>query len=181
MAAPGGILALDIATRTGWAYAGPDQVAAWPDVPLAARAHPRPRWGLIDISSAGAGAGRWTRYVDRLTDLLSLTKPAVIVYEAPLSSVGMPNAHTAVILHGLVAFTEYTAARWRIVHRPAHISTVRKHFLGRAPRDGRAKAKAAVIDGCARRGWDISNDNIADALAVLDYAIADARARRAAA
>lgn len=174
-----GVLALDIASRTGWAYASAEQVAAWPLVPMASAEHPKPVFGEIRVTEGMDGAV-WCRWQDDLTSLLQMHGPAAIAYEAALPPNAASGAEAAVLLHTLQAFARYTAARWRLLAVSANVQTVRKHFLGQARFSNRKEAKAAVIDGCRRRGWSPKTDNQADALAVLDWAIADLRARQAA-
>ena len=174
----GGVLALDIASRTGWAYASAEQVQAWPLVPMACREHPRVAYSHFSVT-AGVAGSVWASFQDHVQDLLKVHAPTLIAYEAAIRRMrnGKSTAETIERLLAFKAMTQYTAARWRVPAVAGNVQTVRKHFVGM----GRpADAKATVIDGCRRRGWDPKNDDQADALALLDWAIADLRARQAA-
>lgn len=54
--------------------------------------------------------------------------------------------------------------RWRAVAQPA---AVKKHWTGR----GNAK-KPDMIVACRQRGWEVKDDNEADALAIWDLGCA---------
>ena len=171
----GGILTFDIATATGWANASAEQVEVWPLVPLAVSDHPKVPYGELRFRGDLDGPSL-CRFQDDVTDLLRLHRPGLIAFEAPLAPGATAGAQATVRLWTLVAFVCYTAARWRIPAVPAHVQSVRKHFLG----TGRPKnPKAAVMDACRRRGWSPRTHNQADALAVLDWAVAYHRRRAA--
>ncbi len=144
------VLALDLATRTGWAFYKEET--------------PAPLYGSIDLSGGDEGDilnrfGRW------LHGRLTIDKPTMIAFEAPF----VQNASTAERLFGLAALTQFLA---RNNDRTAYATTPgqwRKHFLGSA-HGKRAELKAATIDACKLRGWAPKTEDAADALGLLDYA-----------
>ena len=71
---------------------------------------------------------------------------------------------------GLSSITDAVGRLKGAVVRQQTVGKVRKHFIGRGDL-ARAPAKAAVIRACRQRGWRPVDDNEADALALLDYAI----------
>lgn len=149
-----GLLALDLAKRTGW--------AAWTE------GDTRPRFGHFDMPSAGEDIGRYLMsFHDQLSALIKMWRPDFVVYESPW--VGN-NPKTAAILMAQAGHTEF-CARWHGIGRylQADPSTVRKHFLGSA-RGKRADIKPLVIAECHRRGWAVSVDDEADACALLVFA-----------
>jgi hypothetical protein len=68
---------------------------------------------------------------------------------------------------------EYAARLCKVPCFEGNLGDIRTHFLGRGnvPRDS-ARAKAMVKNKCRARGWLFQDDNEADALAGLDWALA---------
>lgn len=166
------VLALDLATCTGWAIDGPGRNARGDVVPL----HGSRRAGPAIIGETEYGA-TYVDFRDWLVDLVSVHKPKYFVYEAPLRFAGGGNtkrgqASPATVrkLLGLCAIAEETAERLSLIHLESDVQTVRKHFCGH----GFAK-KAAVIATCRMLGWHPEDDNAADALALWDFARAALR------
>lgn len=153
---PGGVIALDLATVTGWAVWRPAGSVAY---------------GSRRLGRAGDADGAFfAGYHSWLADMITVEQPAAIVFEAPW--VG-PDTHqqTARRLMGLAVVTELVAHLREIPRvREVNVASVRKHFVGNG-RGERAAMKRAVIEGCRQRGWDPKDDNAADALAVLDFAL----------
>jgi hypothetical protein len=152
------IVALDLATRTGFAFGPPGAE--------------RPTSGSVRFASPGASheaifAGALSWATDQFRDL----RPAVIVWEAPLPASfkrGSTNADTTTLLFGLPAIVGAVAHLLAIYDvRKAKASDVRHHFIGCNPR--RERAKALTISQCRRLGWAPSDDNEADALAIWSY------------
>ena len=163
------VLALDIATTTGFAF-GPVGSAA-PATALeasAGAADPQPLSGTKRIGSKGTPDGDFYAAYERwLMDMISVNSPDMIVYEAPFVGSGK-HINTAKRLLGLAAITEKIASQKGVKIFDAHNATVRKHFCGRgsAPRKD---LKRMVQEECDRRGWKYSDDNEADALALWDF------------
>lgn len=155
------ILALDLATTTG-----------------------------VCVGTSGADPKVWSVYLGeapderRLSNVLRLTKglieknqPNLIVPEA---AVGGKEANAYLI--GLMQCVRAQAFAMNVTCIPAHIATVRKHFIGKHmtsrdfPHLSKAAAKKAikgeVIKRCQLLKWKAEDDNQADALAIWDYACA---------
>jgi crossover junction endodeoxyribonuclease RuvC len=158
------ILALDLASRSGWACGYPyDRV---------------PRSGSIRFTKLGASLGAiYCHCREWLDDFIFAHDPDqredvdLIVFEAPMAPIHMAsltNAHTIRLLIGLCAVVEEFAFANRIDVREAKVSDVRRHFIG-AGRFKRPEAKAATIETCHRLGWAPADDNAADALALWHY------------
>ena len=152
----GDILALDLATVSGWAE-GP---AGGPV-----------RSGSVRFAPAGSthgeialGAIRW--FSDRLT----VSKPSLIVYEAVnvQHMAGKTNLNTIRVLCGLPFLLEGVAQGFGIYDiREAKTADVRKFFIGSNPQ--RKEAKQATIDRCRMLGHDPVDDNAADAFSLHFY------------
>ena len=69
-------------------------------------------------------------------------------------------------LIGFAVTVEMLCCRWSVDVSQAPSNSVRKAFCG----SGRAK-KPEVWAECLRRGWKPQDDNAADALALMDYAV----------
>lgn len=173
----GGLLALDIATNTGWAYARvPHRLTT--ALEAAQAKPPQPQSGTYRVRGVGIGPAL-DEYERWLTGLLNELRPAGVIFEAPVLSGRLTSLATARKLYGLAGLTEMVAHRAGIEWvREAQPASVKKHFAG----NGRAK-KPDMEAACRQRGWTFADDNEADALAVWDYGCAilhDERRRRAA-
>lgn len=152
----GAIIALDLATNVGF--------ARWsPTAPI--------RWGSMRLPSTGSEVGRFLSAYDLwLRDLLTVEAPETVIFEAPW--VG-PSTHQDVArkLMCLAGHTEFVCYR-REVPRVVEENnkTVRKHFLGSGG-GLRKEIKALTVEACRSRGWTPEDDDAADALALLDYAM----------
>ncbi len=140
------ILALDLATRTGWAHSlGASGVQDF-----------APRRG----DSPGM---RWIAFRAWLNRLLDDAPTNVIVYEQAHHRGGAPT-HVA---HSLIALTETLAAERGIEVTNRHTATIKKHATGK----GNAGKDLMLAVARAKWGDDaIIDDNQADALWLLDLA-----------
>lgn len=164
------VLALDIATRTGFAFWKPGEL--------------RPLSGVKQMPETGEDVGRMLDvYWGWLDCLLGKHWPDVVCLEAPIVGsdrvkvvnekivrTKRANIWTEVKLHSMCGVTEVLCLRAGAKYYRAHHSSVLAHFVGNG-RLGRAKGKAAVLERCQRLGWEAIDDNAADALAVLDYSL----------
>lgn len=153
---PGGIIALDLASRLGWATWQPDGTV---------------RHGAHSIARVGAEDGAFFgAYSLWLSDMITVERPESLCFEAPW--IGPDTAQqTAYRLMGLAAITDMTAYLREIPRvRQVNNASVRKHFTG-VGRAARAEMKRLVTRACLQRGWQPIDDNAADALAVLDFAM----------
>lgn len=159
------ILTLDLSTTTGWALAEPPAVAAWPQsVPGIKGPIEGVSYGIMSFKSVYATAGsRFSAFSDWLCNMLTDQVPGLVVFEAPVIGRGLSASRLAA---GMASIVELMCWRREIAHYEVSPQTVKKHFAG----SGRAQ-KRDVIEACRQRGWDPQDDNAADALALLDYAV----------
>jgi len=153
------ILALDLASRTGWAVGDP--------------ADPTPRSGSVRLASSGASLGAvYAGCRQWLVDFVA-AEPDIrlIVFEAPMAPqhmAGFTTAHIMRLLIGLCAIAEEFGHSRGYDVREAKVSDVREHFIG-TNRIKRKDAKPLTIENCRRLGWAPVDDNAADALALWHY------------
>jgi crossover junction endodeoxyribonuclease RuvC len=152
------ILALDLSSRVGWACGPVDG---------------EPHFGVKVIGKPGESIGKFASlFDDWLADLITSEEPTIIVFESPI----LPRAtrpETARKLMGLAWHTELVAHRREIECREVQIQSVKKFFAG----NGRA-GKAEMIAAARRRGWKVTDDNIADALGMWALSIHSVDIRR---
>lgn len=145
------ILALDLATKCGWACGSPDG---------------EPTYGTKVLPSTGEDIGRFADAFNTwLLDMLTLESPAVVVFEAPVLS-GTTSLATARKLYGLAWHTEFCCRLRQVRVCEHHLQSVKKFFAG----SGRAD-KADMIAAARRQGWDPKDDNAADALGLWACAV----------
>jgi hypothetical protein len=151
----GRVLALDLATVTGFAYGFPGSI---------------PQFGDIRFNKPGgshAAAYRAFRYW--LEQFVSAYPTDLIVFESaavPSHMLGRTNVKTTKFLFGLSEHLE----EWcydRIELREATVSQVRCHFIGSNMKS--AEAEPETITKCKFLGWDVENHDQADACALWDY------------
>lgn len=147
------LLALDIASKTGWAY-GTDAA----DV----------RFGMYEAKRPGEnlelgmlGFGIWLRAM--------IEKQGIdgVAIEKPIALQGVTSFQTLLILYGL--FGVATFITMEVLHAPPLVvaaPTARKTVTGR----GNAK-KPEVIEFLRRAGYRVAEDNAADALVIYLHAI----------
>ncbi|CAB4144693.1 hypothetical protein UFOVP469_46 [uncultured Caudovirales phage] len=143
------ILALDLARNTGWACGRPGET---PHMGISALAPGEKSYGAI-----GGALEDW------LWGMIDITKPSLIVFEAPLP------AHNGIaagrIALGLSMIVEMCGFRRDIVTRECAVTTVRKRVVG----SGRAK-KEDVMKWCIEQGWRPPGHDAADAAALWKLA-----------
>jgi len=183
----GGILALDVATTTGWAYGLPGA---------------RPQWGHFRAGKPGTPSGAIAAaFRTWLDDRCEEWQPRAVVFESPYVPEVTPrrvrttqgravwtmpggqppiNINTLRRLITLCGLVEMTAAERRLVCREEAPNVICRHFTGHGSWGGRAAKKAATIKMCQVYGWATSDDNEADALALWVYAEAALAPRHAA-
>ena len=145
------ILTLDMATKTGWA----------------SNVHGQ-RSGVIEFAlKRGESPGmRFLRCRAWLNDIWKLLdgQVEVIVYEQAHHRGG---AATSVCV-GLVTEVQAFAAEHGIELMPVHTATLKKFATG----NGRA-SKADMIQAARERGWNVQDDNEADAVLLLEHALSE--------
>lgn len=153
------ILAIDPGTEGfGWAVGSPGQPpfhATYRPI----RSHEDLGSFLVDIRTM-----LWPR--------LTTSKVDLIVYESP-AVVRTNNIMTMRKMFALGGFLEVLGHDHNVEVVEAHPASVRKHFLGRGNTPKASNdIKKAVIARCNQLGWEPETDHEADALAILDYALA---------
>jgi len=149
----GGILTLDLARVTGWAY-GP------------AGARPQ-MFGAWDLGPATIGHGVvLAGLADHLGDAFKVHRPSLVVMEAPMPPQAQTSANTARLLLGYCAVVELLCYRWDLQVREAKAQEVRKAVIGRA----NGLKKGDILGWCRGRGYRITDHNAADAVVLWHYA-----------
>lgn len=149
------ILALDLATQTGWAAGAPNTL---------------PRYGSFRIEAGGKqSAATFARTIDRL---IREHHVELVFFEQPVMGSGdkkFANFKSKRLLFGLTHTTEAVAqmAGCRVFEVP--IATWRKHFLGNA-RYEREDAKRAAMTRARQLGYRPETEDEAEALGIWDYA-----------
>lgn len=153
------VLALDLATTTGWALHKPGMQ--------------RPFFGAIRFSSAKGEIGaQLVKFHQFLVDQHQMHKLTDVVFEASLIPFGKINPETIYRLISLAGHAEYFAHRIGARCFKVELSSWRKHFIGRNPAGGGWKkdaAKKAALDACSAYGWATNLPDAAEACGILDF------------
>ena len=148
------ILALDLGTTTGWALRSHDGLI------ISGSASFRP--GRYD-----GGGMRYLRFTNWLTELDRLSGPiAAIWFEEVRRHAGTDAAH---VYGGLMASLTSWGELRGIPYEGVPVGTIKRHATGK----GNAP-KQAMIDAARAKGFSPADDNEADAIAILLWAL-DAR------
>jgi len=145
------ILALDIATKTGWAYRVNGKVIS----------------GVEDFSlKRGDSPGMRYIYFNKWLSNFATQEDLLIVYERPNQRGGSATA----VLLGLISHMEGFCAQRGFEHAAVEIQVLKKHATG----NGDAK-KEAMIDAAnellrAQGSDPTESDDEADAICLLNYA-----------
>ena len=153
----GTVLALDLATVTGWAHGKPGS---------------KPTFGSIRFGKPGgdrsAAYRNFRRWLDEKWNVRD-HQPDLIVYESsavPSIMAGKTNIDTIKLLIGLAEhLEEYAYNNFEL--REASVSQVRAHFIGSNMKA--AIAKPLTRERCQTLGWDVEDFDQADACALWDY------------
>ncbi|MCC6007230.1 MAG: hypothetical protein JJU40_06115 [Rhodobacteraceae bacterium] len=145
------ILALDLGTTTGWALRGLDGLITSGTVSL--------RPGRFD-----GGGMRYLRFTNWLTEIDRLSGPiAAIWFEEVRRHAGTDAAH---VYGGLMASLTTWGELRGVPYEGVPVGTIKKFLTGQ----GNA-SKQAMIDAARARGYSPADDNEADAIAILLWAI----------
>jgi len=145
------ILALDLATKTGWAY------SLGKDKPIES--------GVENFKpKRGDSPGMRFLYFDSFLERVGgLFKPDLIVYEMPYGK----GDYSKEILFGLSTRVQSYCALNQITHSTIHASSLKKYATGR----GNASKDEMLCEAQARfPDKKIVDDNEADALLMLEWA-----------
>lgn len=144
------IAAFDLGTTTGWALGG----GAYPTISGTAVF----RNGRYD-----GGGMRYLRFRNWLTKFFRDQAPDAVYFEEVRRHAATDAAH---IYGGLLAELTATCELERLPYQGVPVGTIKKHATGK----GNA-GKAEMIAAARRRGFDPEDDNEADALAILHWAL----------
>ncbi len=142
------VLALDLGSRMGWAVLTPE--------------------GLIDSGTVEFRNGRfegggmmWLKFVSWLRHMHDTCKIGRVVFEEVAAHKGTAASH---VYGGFVAHLTAWAETNAIPYEGVPVGTIKRHITGK----GNAN-KEAVIAAVTALGFLPSDDNEADALALLDF------------
>lgn len=135
-------LAIDLGTRTGWATQDDDDIQS----------------GYEDFKVA-RGSGGGMRFVQFRKWLNTLVKPDQVVYEMVMRHVGTDAAH---VYGGFLAIMTAWCEEHGIPYYGIGVTYIKKQWTGK----GNAK-KEDMIAETQRRGYAITDNNEADAIAIL--------------
>jgi len=145
------ILALDLGTKTGWALKTLDG-----SITSGTEQFKHDRW-----QGGGMRYLKFKHWLEQM--LLTVERIDVIYYEEVRRHLGVDAAHAyGGFLAHLTAWCEYH----QIAYEGVPVGTIKRHATGK----GNAN-KAAMILAVKNLGYDPDDDNEADALALLHWAI----------
>lgn len=151
------VLALDLATNTGWAEHEPGM--------------DRPFFGSFRLPGGPGDIGKRADTLERfLRDRFILRRFTHIVYEAQhvSSQINIETIEMLLALSGIVQKFSYQVGIGKFCYK-VNIAEWRKHFIGRGAGFGDQDPKKLAIAKCAQYGWHTDIGDEADALGVLDY------------
>lgn len=158
------LLALDLATATGWACGTFDRPVSH---------------GVFKAPKTGQDIGRFLAYFRKwLGEAIEQMGPTEILFESPILT-GIKNLTTLRKLYSLAGVAELVAFDYELPIAEANLSSIRVHFVGMrcAPKAilGKEKRrqwiKARTVAECRKRGFRVADDNDADALALMSYGL----------
>jgi len=150
---PGGILALDLSSRTGWAYG---QINARSPEGFGT-------WFLPTIGGEGA---RYCAFENELAAMIETAQPDRMIMEAPLTFqalLGVSNMKTMAQQLTLRGIGYSEAYRASIPCSEVSAEIVRAAILGKG-RFPKGTVKDVVVAHCWAQGWKVPDDNSADAV-----------------
>ena len=150
------MLALDLATTTGWCFGAPGAL---------------PKCGSLRFTKQGASRAETYREFRRWLNAKWAKSPDLIVYESPALPMLMSGRTNITTVRFLIGLAEHLE-EWchgRIELREARTADVRTHFIGGNPKS--AIAKQAVFNQCKTLGWEVQNFDESDAAALWDYQV----------
>ena len=145
------VLALDLGTTTGWAIRGFDGLITSGTV-------------SFKTSRYDGGGMRYLRFTNWLTEIDRLSGPIEAIYfEEVRRHAGTDAAH---VFGGLLAVLTSWGELRGVPYQGVPVGTIKKHATGK----GNAN-KQAMIDAARKRGFNPADDNEADAIAILLWAM----------
>jgi Holliday junction resolvasome RuvABC endonuclease subunit len=150
------ILALDLATRTGWAsWDGERRESGYVD---------------FDVKRGESPGMRYFRFNAWLQPLLEALHPQILVYEQPFV---MRSGAAAEITLGFATRAQEACALRGIEHQPVSGSTLKKWTTGRGNAKKPEMVAAVIMRFGMLGGGSTLDHNQADAIALLEYARAE--------
>lgn len=156
------ILALDLGTKTGWAVH-----AGYRDIRRSMKVNYEPivlsrTHGWVDFSNKRFEGGgmrylRFMKWLDEMRD--TLVKIDEVYFEEVRRHMGVDAAHA---YGGFLGMLTGWCEKNCIPYQGIPVKTIKKHITGK----GNA-SKQMVIDAVNARGYVVTNDNEADAVALL--------------
>lgn len=145
------ILALDLGTKTGWAVCLPDRT-----ITSGTAEFKNDRWQ--------GGGMRFLRFKQWLTEIKQMASGLDAVFiEEVRRHAGVDAAHA---YGGFLAHVTAWCEHHTIPYEAVPVGTIKRHATGK----GNAN-KEAMILAARKRGFNPADDNEADALAILDWAM----------
>lgn len=145
------VLALDLGTTTGWAIRDFDGLITSGTV-------------SFKPSRYDGGGMRYLRFTNWLTEIDRLSGPIEAIYfEEVRRHAGTDAAH---VFGGLLAVLTSWGELRGVPYQGVPVGTIKKHATGK----GNAN-KQAMIDAARKRGFNPADDNEADAIAILLWAL----------
>lgn len=146
------ILALDLGTTTGWALIQNGQIHSGSQ--------------SFKPQRFDGGGMRYLRFQRWLNELNQVENPiAMVVFEEVRRHVSTDSAHA---YGGFMATLTSWCEAQKIPYQGVPVGTIKKHATGK----GNA-GKEEMIAAARAKGFNPTDDNQADALALLDWAITD--------
>lgn len=168
----GGILALDPATRTGWAWASLDAITTWSFMAAAGLPFPpRPVADLAikhgSVSFVGAAHANFWRWLNKKLDEY---EPGVVAIERPFVGRHFGNVE---VLFGLQAIARLACDLRGVAIVGTSPQAIKAHVTGT-----KKASKDMMVSWARARGFKAADHNAADALALLDWAVCAIRRRQ---
>lgn len=151
-------LFLDLATITGYAAGGLRGVEGY---------------GIFELPKTYERIGTYLNIADRRIEaLVDRFQPAMLAFESPWLNVRRDTIVSLRKLSGLANVAEQIADRHELECMEASVHDICVHFLGRGYKRLKEAKKMSTKVKCRSFGWDVQDDNDADALAGLSYILA---------
>lgn len=148
------ILALDLGTTTGWAlFQPPGGIISG-------------TWNLKPRRFDGGGM-RFVRFQQQLDQLIATTAVNHVCFEEVRRHAGTDAAH---VYGGLMATLTAWCETRKIPYEGVSVGSIKKTWTGKGNAD-----KALMIKTARDRGFEVTDDNEADALALLDFKLKEIR------
>lgn len=143
------VLALDMATKLGWAVRSADDMIAY---------------GTQNFTPKGLEGGgmRWLRFRNWLAEIVKVSKPDVIYFEEVIGFGKKAKGRDSKIYHGFAAHMSEFCESQKIPYQGVGVGKIKKFITG----NGNA-SKEDVIFEIKKLGYNVTDDNQADAIALL--------------